>query len=147
MHTYFSFIPLLYSSVISSNFLVEWTNKKLKSKLILVLLSLAAMTFILCILLGLANLRQNKRKRTANHEFVWKRNELYDSKESLDHTHEALELPDWLNDRKEMLFSRKFIVKGKQLGKGQYGTVFKGMLSQGNAVYILNVCLKCFFNL
>ena len=82
----------------------------------------------------MAYLRQYKMNRTTNHEFVWKQNELYDSRESLDSINESSDLPEWLKDRKEMLFSKNFIIKGKQLGKGQFGTVFKGKLTQGNAV-------------
>ena len=45
-------------------------------------------------------------------------------------------LPDWLRKRKEMIFPETSVMKGQQLGKGQFGTVFKGALVQGNAVYV-----------
>ena len=45
-------------------------------------------------------------------------------------------LPDWLRDRKEMLFPETAVIRGEQLGKGQFGTVFKGNLKQGNAMQV-----------
>ena len=43
-------------------------------------------------------------------------------------------LPDWLQNRKEMIFPNTAVIKGQKLGKGQFGIVFKGALVQGNAV-------------
>ena len=65
---------------------------------------------------------------------VWKQNDLYESKQSLEKSEGHLCLPDWLKDRSEMIFSKASIVKGKLLGKGQFGNVYKGKLHQGNAV-------------
>ena len=65
---------------------------------------------------------------------VWKQNDLYESKQSLAKSEGHLCLPDWLKDRSEMIFSKASIVKGKLLGKGQFGNVYKGKLHQGNAV-------------
>ena len=65
---------------------------------------------------------------------VWKQNDLYESKQSLAKSEGPLCLPDWLRDRTEMIFSKTSIVKGKLLGKGQFGNVYKGKLHQGNAV-------------
>ena len=45
-------------------------------------------------------------------------------------------LPDWLRERKEMIFPENTVVKGEQLGKGQFGVVLKGALVQGKAVYV-----------
>ena len=79
-----------------------------------------------------------KKKRPsqnlANNRFIWKRNSLYDSNKSLDSLNECSGLPSWLKERKEMIFSKSLITKGRQLGKGQFGAVFKGQLNQGNAV-------------
>ena len=65
---------------------------------------------------------------------VWKQNDLYESKQSLAKSEGSLCLPDWLRERTEMIFSKASIVKGKLLGKGQFGNVYKGKLHQGNAV-------------
>ena len=43
-------------------------------------------------------------------------------------------LPQWLLKRKEMIFSHMYIEQQEKLGSGQFGTVFKGRLKQGNAV-------------
>ena len=42
-------------------------------------------------------------------------------------------LPDWLMDRREMIFPETSVIKGKQLGRGQFGIVQKGELVQGYA--------------
>ena len=65
---------------------------------------------------------------------IWKQNDLYESKQSLAKSEGPLCLPEWLQDRTEMIFSKASIVKGKLLGKGQFGNVYKGKLHQGNAV-------------
>ena len=74
-----------------------------------------------------------KRQATTN-EFIWKQNSIYNSDESLDYLNENSGIPGWLKSRNEMLFSDNNIKKGLQLGKGAFGTVFKGQLNQGNAV-------------
>ena len=65
---------------------------------------------------------------------AWKENELYESKQSLAKSEAPSSWPDWLKDKKEMVFLKNSIVKGKLLGKGQFGVVYKGKLHQGNAV-------------
>ena len=42
-------------------------------------------------------------------------------------------LPDWLMHRREMIFPETSVIKGKQLGRGQFGIVQKGELVQGYA--------------
>ena len=49
-----------------------------------------------------------------------------DDKESL--------LPDWLKERKEMIFPNESIEKYQEIGRGQFGTVLKAKLVQGQAV-------------
>ena len=65
---------------------------------------------------------------------AWKENELYESKQSLAKSEVPSSWPEWLKDKREMVFLKKCIVKGKLLGKGQFGNVYKGKLHQGNAV-------------
>ena len=48
---------------------------------------------------------------------------------------EASILPEWLLKRKEMIYSHIYVEQQEKLGSGQFGTVFKGRLKQGNAVY------------
>ena len=54
-------------------------------------------------------------------------------------------LPDWLRERKEMIFPEYTVVKGEQLGKGQFGVVLKGALVQGKAVYVKKQRQKQYF--
>ena len=49
---------------------------------------------------------------------------------------EVVVIPNWLQNRKEMIFSESAVLKGQQLGKGQFGNVMKGVLLQGNAKYV-----------
>ena len=62
------------------------------------------------------------------------KNSISDANKSINSLNNASGMPDWIEDRSEMIFSRNLITKGKQLGQGQFGTVFKGKLNQGNAV-------------
>ena len=43
-------------------------------------------------------------------------------------------LPDWLRERKEMIFPNESIEKYQEIGRGQFGTVLKAKLAQGQAV-------------
>ena len=116
-------------------FIVWMQNWKLKFKLVMVLSTLGLITFLLISLTSLVYYKKRRfKKRTSANEFIWEKNSLYDSNQSIDSKDEYSELPGWLKDRKEMIFSEDSITKGKQLGKGQFGAVFKGQLSQGNAV-------------
>ena len=47
---------------------------------------------------------------------------------------DTLLLPQWLLDKKEMIYSKDCVEKHEKLGSGQYGLVFRGRLKQGNAV-------------
>lgn len=49
-------------------------------------------------------------------------------------------LPKWLRERPDMIYPHSCTEKGQQLGKGQYGTVFKGKLVLGNSVYVDIIC-------
>ena len=80
---------------------------------------------------------RNKRTYLVSQAMTWKGNELYDSEESLDADigdEESKFLPDWLNAQRQMIFPNNSITKCQQLGEGQFGSVFKGKLVQGNAV-------------
>lgn len=46
---------------------------------------------------------------------------------------EEFVLPDWLMNRREMIFPETSVIKGQQLGRGQFGIVQKGELVQGYA--------------
>ena len=70
---------------------------------------------------------------------IWRENLLYKDVEAnveeFSSMAEDWMFPNWLQEKKEMIFPRKSIVKGECIGRGQFGSVFKGKLIQGNAVY------------
>ena len=81
-------------------------------------------------------------KKTPLLTINWEKNYDYENNESRieligieKNDHESI-LPEWLKERKEMLFSSDCIEKGKELGSGQFGAVFKGKFIQGHAVYV-----------
>lgn len=45
-------------------------------------------------------------------------------------------LPEWLRDKPEMIFPLTSTQKGQELGRGQYGTIFKGKLVLGKSVCV-----------
>ena len=59
---------------------------------------------------------------------------LYDSQGSREDGSKEDGYPEWLSKRQEMLFSSCNLERGQKLGSGHYGSVYKGKLSQGNAV-------------
>ena len=61
-------------------------------------------------------------------------NNLFDSRSTEDEEKEEPIFPDWLHGRKEIIFPSDCIVKGDKLGSGQYGSVYRGTLFQGQAV-------------
>ena len=87
---------------------------------------------------------RQKCKRTER--VTWISNEIYDNEESdcpIESTNigviygiDITKLPEWLRKRRQMIFPQSSVEKGEQLGRGQFGAVFKGNLTQGNAVYV-----------
>ena len=63
-----------------------------------------------------------------------KNNDLYYSLQVENKIGKEISLPDWLSSRKEIIFPRSSIEKHQELGSGQYGSVYKGKLLQGNAM-------------
>ena len=51
-----------------------------------------------------------------------------------------LVLPEWLQNRKEMIYDSSCIEMGKRLGDGNFGVVFQGKIRLGNAVYVIMIC-------
>ena len=114
--------------------LVTLENFPWTSKVIFISISVGVIIFVFTVACVFANWDKNKKTNSSTQEIVWKRNDLYDSKDSLPIMDGLSNLPDWLNDRKEMVFSENSIIKGKPIGKGQFGNVFKGTFCHGNAV-------------
>ena len=65
------------------------------------------------------------------------RNDLHESKEHENKVDEESILPNWLRVRPDMIYPHSCIEKRQQLGQGQFGCVFKGVLIQGKAVYVI----------
>ena len=101
-------------------------------------ISLGVLVFSMAIIFILLRLYKNKEKNPSIPQTIWKANDLYDSKQSLSlldvDSSDLNGLPDWLRNRKEMIFSKNSIENGKLLGKGQFGNVYKGKFRHGNAV-------------
>ena len=78
------------------------------------------------------------RKKTHHRitEMTWEMNTLYESEDCDHNADEESILPSWLRVRPEMIYPQSCIEKCQQLGQGQFGSVFKGKLIQGKAVYV-----------
>ena len=76
-------------------------------------------------------------------KFLWENNELFDSEddnlitnsENVNDFGDDLVLPNWLINNKEIIVPNCCVEKGPQIGNGQFGAVFKGTFSYGNAMY------------
>ena len=114
----------------------------LSSTLILPVLLVSTVLSIF-VFISIKHYREGSNIRTR--EIIWEDNILY--KEIDENVKEDPScygdwmLPDWLQQKKNMIFPKKSIVKGECVGRGQFGSVFKGKLVQGNAVYVENINL------
>ena len=101
--------------------------------------SLIATILSLFIVIVVKLCRQNSNNTT--NEIIWEDNVLYKDVESnmaeFSSNAEDWMFPNWLHQKKEMIFPRKSIIKGECIGRGHFGCVFKGKLIQGNAVYVI----------
>ena len=77
-----------------------------------------------------------KRARNSLTGMVWEMNPLYPLEESdtEENNNEESFLPRWLSNKPDMIYQPQCLVQDEALGHGQYGTVYKGKLNQGNAV-------------
>ena len=69
---------------------------------------------------------------------TWKRFEQNFESKSLLQVEDVNILPSWLKTRPEMIYSQRCIQQTGLLGKGQFGTVYKGKLIQVNSVYVIS---------
>ena len=51
---------------------------------------------------------------------------------------EDMMLPEWMRAKEEMIYNMSCITKGKELGHGQFGTVFQAQIRLKNMVYVTN---------
>ena len=67
----------------------------------------------------------------------WEKNYFYHSDATIDEKDKnELIMPGWLQARKEMIFPQSCVERSQEIGRGQFGAVFKGILVQGQAVYV-----------
>ena len=116
-------------------------SQELRTKLIVSIVILVTVFTVLILILIPYYLKKTslqgeipQPEQADNPLIQWERNYFYDSEESLAEVGEESYLPSWLRQKKKMIFSKDCISKGHSLGKGQFGMVYKGKLSQGNAV-------------
>ena len=55
--------------------------------------------------------------------------------------------PEWMRARKDMIYHMSCITRGKELGHGQFGTVFQAQIRLQNAVYVANLLIAVIFNM
>ena len=73
-----------------------------------------------------------------NQPMKWENDSMHNSESSEIVSKEDHSYPEWLTAKKEMIFSSNHLERGEKLGNGNYGSVYKGKLSQGKAVYVAN---------
>ena len=49
---------------------------------------------------------------------------------------EGVMLPDWMRAKEDMIYNMSCITRGKELGHGQFGTVFQAQIRLKNMVYV-----------
>ena len=124
--------------------MTRFSTSSISSTLILPVLLVTTVLSIF-VFISIKHYRESSNIRTR--EFIWEDNKLY--KEVDENVKEDCYgdwmLPDWLQQKKKMIFPKKSIVKGECVGRGQFGCVFKGKLVQGNAVYVQYINLQVYF--
>ena len=137
---YNHYITLCFMYYNISNFLLAleslatstW-HKLMVPELIIAVTTTSAITIMVIAILAIWYCKRLAKNTST--PVTWEKNSNYDYQENL---HQELQnesiLPDWLEERKEMIFPSECIKKGKRIGQGQFGSVFKGLFTQGNAV-------------
>ena len=115
-----------------------------ETHLAVILCSVFIFIMILISTLILLLFRHRKKKNHMISNFFWENNELFDSEDDngiinndiVNDFGDDLVLPNWLINNKEIIVPNSCIEKGLQIGNGQFGAVFKGTFSYGNAMYV-----------
>ena len=122
----------------------KFVNKELsisgEMELFGILLIMLLFLGIMFAVAGLVWKRSNHKKKQATRNMKWEENEFYTSENSKNEGFEDNDfiaddprLPMWLKLRKEMIFPKESIENMQKIGSGQFGAVFKGTISHGNA--------------
>ena len=121
----------LWSKILETFFTLESVSNFLIMTMVLVIITLimAAIVKIVYNIKKKNNGSETELEIYPEDDSLWSKAENafeMDDKESL--------LPDWLKERKEMIFPNESIEKYQEIGRGQFGTVLKAKLAQGQAV-------------
>ena len=104
-------------------------------ELIIAISTISMIALLVIVILAIWYCKRLEKNNKNSTPVTWEKNSNYDYQENL---HQGLQkesiLPDWLEEKKEMIFPPECIKKGKRIGQGQFGSVFKGVFTQGNAV-------------
>ena len=104
-------------------------------ELIIAVSAISTIMFLVIVVLSIWYCKRLTKNNNTSAPVTWEKNSNYDYQENL---HQGFQnesiLPDWLEERKEIIFPPECIKKGKRIGQGQFGSVFKGLFTQGNAV-------------
>ena len=65
---------------------------------------------------------------------TWKNNSLYDGDEEDEPMSHKEVIPNWLENRSDMIYPQEAVHLDAQLGSGQFGSVYKGKLVQSRSV-------------
>ena len=92
------------------------------------IIGLVISTTILIVTVFVISLYYVKRKSVNSSCIEEKSNDLYYSLQVENKIGKQINLPEWLRNRKEIIFPQNSIEKYQELGSGQYGSVYKGKL-------------------
>ena len=110
-------------------------HKLIVPELIIAVSAISTIIVLVIVILCIWYCKRLQKNNNTSAPATWEKNSNYDYQENL---HQGLQnesiLPDWLEERKEIIFPPECIKKGKRIGQGQFGSVFKGLFTQGNAV-------------
>ena len=112
---------------------------------------LIAFTICVAIIASVYIYRRTSKHAQSPSKVFWEKNKSYENDDSSTLLEDEIKcnykgespvhcipmVPDWVKNRKEMVYPQKCIKKGRQLGSGQFGAVFIGKLIQGTAVYVM----------
>ena len=121
----------------------DLVNSLDETHLAIILCAVFIFIMILISILIIVLFRYRKKKKHVISKILWENNELFDSEddnliinnEGVNDFRDDLVLPNWLINNKEIIVPNCCVEKGLQIGNGQFGAVFKGTFSHGNAMY------------
>ena len=98
----------------------------------IVALGVISFLVILSVVIGCFILKKKTKRGRRKH--VSEKTELNTKTSEEDYEEEITMIPSWLKNKENMIFHPNCIKRDTLLGTGNYGSVYKGKLLQGNAV-------------